>query len=254
MKKSLICVFAAVAAVAMVAVSCQKDPNGKKEKEEEKQLHTSLQGSNYAICCMDDDTYASIEEKIMLDLRNNGDNANWYDWAGNIIPIDKTGTNFYGVDKQNWYYLKLDNISAGWSGGGLNVALTTPGLTEYFAEVAKEPQNYYLHFAYRNNESNTGLAIYPAWVGQEAFKFAVGDAKITVYDSSLGRLDEKSLIQPISGQYKVGEWNEYEVCVKDFGYDYTVTEGAAPNVFCANPGTELGKAYELDAIFYYKKN
>ena len=244
--------LATVASISMVATSCHTaDPEP--EPEPEPELHLSLQGTNYAICCMDDDTFASIEEKISLDLRNNKNDCNWYDWANNIIPVEKSGKNFYGVDKQNWYHLKLDNISAGWSGGGLNVSLSKAGLIDYFAEVAKEPEKYYLHFAYRNNQANTGLAIYPAWVGQEGFKFAVGDASITIYDSSLGRMDEKTVIKPISGEYKVGEWNEYEVCVKDFGYDYTKTQGADPNLFCANPGTELGKEYEIDAIFYYRK-
>lgn len=261
--------MSALAVAAMVAFSCNKDPKPEPKPADDdnppvKELHQSLKGSDYAILCMDDETFASIENKVSLDLRNNGDNCNWYDWVGNIVGRDTTGANFYGVtpEHKNWYYLKLMDISAGWSGGALNVTLETPGLVDYFADVNKDQSHYYLHFALRMNDTR-GLAIYPSWTNglpkdngqnlQEGYKVSVGPAKITVYDKVVNGMRELDLVKPISGEFKAGEWNEYEICVADFGYDFSKAEGDNPNLFVANPGTQLYLAYELDAMFYYKK-
>lgn len=248
--------------VATVFASCEKGNGNNNDSEPapdpEPELHTSLKGSDYAIVFMDDTTIGSIEEKISLDLRNNGANINWYDWAGNTMGIEKSGKNFYGGDETSWLAIKLADVGAGWSGAGMNVTSDTPGLKDYFARVAAEPSKYYLHFAYKSSQSGKGAVIYPAWYSNDTYKVSIGETAQTVYDSSIGVTEEKELLTPLSGQYKAGEWNEYEICVADFNYDYSAEySDGATNVFCvllgADAENDLNKEFEVDAVFYYKK-
>lgn len=257
MKRNIFSLLAAASIAAIVLVSCEKknvDPTDD-DDQDEVVLHESLKGTDYAIIFMDDATAESIIEKVSLDLRVNDANVNWWDWAGNTMILDCTGNNFYGLADTEWLYIKLADNSAGWSGAGMNVTSDTPGLKEYFARVAAAPEKYYLHIAYKSTQSGKGNVIYPAWYTNDAFKVSIGEVAQTVYDATISADDEKDLITPLSGAYKANEWNEYEICVKDFNYDYAAEyTDANTNVFCVLPGTEVDKECQLDAVFYYRKN
>lgn len=249
--------MAAAVAASVVLMSCSKDntDQGKEpEPDPEPVLHSSLQGTDYAVLFMDDETADSIIEKISLDLRVNNANVNWYDWAGNTMVLECSGNNFYGLADKKWLNVKLADNSAGWSGMGMNVTSDTPGLKDYFARVAAEPDKYYLHFAYKSTQSGKGNVIYPAWYAQDSYKVSIGEVAQTVYDSTMGANDEKDLISPLSGSYVANEWNEYEICVSEFNYDYSAeSTDSATNVFCVLPGTDVDKECQLDAVFFYKK-
>jgi len=243
-------------AASVMAVSCGKDngdDNGgstkkeenKEEQKEEKKEETtvsSLNGSNYYVIALDETTYNSISSKVVADLRPDETNRFLYVWEGTYEGGAGSGVNFYGNADG---YTDLIVTSVGWSGAGYFISANDAS-TSKFAAIGADPANYYLHVGYKGK---AGVAHMLFLVfGDSTYSFVVGEGSFT--DNGV----TKNAIAPVSGTFEANEWNEYEICIKDAGVDYTASfPSNGTNIFTFLSGGVTGNEIALDAVFIYKK-
>ena len=209
--------------------------------------YPSLQGSNYYVLLMDNATFNTIAENVTLDLRVNDNNVFLYLWEETYQEGIKTGLGFYGND--DWISV-VTTPTQGWSGGAITLYPEEIENINLLAQIASEPENYYLHFAYKSNSDRTNHAIFcEAWGQPNRIK--IGSVGV---GSFIDNGNTYPALVPVSGQFVAGEWNEYEVKISDTGIDFSKSLTESPNNFFAFlSGGSQGITLDLDAIFIYKK-
>lgn len=259
--------MAAAVAAAFVFASCEKD-NGTNDNggviddggDGSWTIPASLKdGSNFYLIQIGDEEREYLEEnnKVALNLmpynveggENDGKPGIAVDvWsAGETYTAgDGTGLNSYGFTS-GWLSLVVV-APAGWSGGAY--ALRQEGIDDRagFPEVAKieeDIDNYYLHFAYKSEQKTTHVVAFK-W-GTKEYPVRIGHPEGT-FDDGKGY----AITLPVSGEFKLGEWNEYEIPLKDTGIDFSETP-VAGNLFSFLSGAVAGTTLDLDAIFLYRK-
>lgn len=224
-------------------VSCGKEnaDNGATIKpdggNEEENLHESLKGSEYVVIALDENTAATLGNKVKFNIGPNDGARKLYVWDDTYVGGTCSGVNFYG-EAAGWTSFVV--ASVGWSGAGWhNDEAMAP-----FASSAEDLTNWKFHCALKG-VAGKAHNIVLTWNGA-TYKFAIGDGSIEIdgvkYDA----------IAPVGGKFTAGIWNEYEVNLVDTGLNYSV-EGKADNYLSVLSGGETGKTLDLDAIFFYKK-
>lgn len=218
-------------------------------------LHASLKGSNYYVLFLDDDSYAAIEDKVVADFRPSVVDGQTYInidvWSNTYTAGTNSGLGFYGA-ATGWVSFVVGSL--GWSGGAwdlYNKDVDVPNVDKV-KEIAEDLDSYYLHLAYKTNQTGKSHLFYMCWPSADVAgeSFAIGD---TSYN------DAGTVYQPIApvnndGTFTVGEWNEYEIPLKDMGLDFSQDpQKAAINLLAFLSGATAGTTLDLDAIFIYKK-
>lgn len=264
MKKSFMMLCAGALLAGFTFTSCEKD-NGSNGSDAiiddngdgngSENLHASLQGSDYYVLFLDDDSFASIEDKVVADFRPSVIDGETYInidvWSNTYTAGTNSGLGFYGA-ATGWVSFVVG--SAGWSGGAwdlYNGVVDVPDVDKVTA-IADDLDSYYLHFAYKTTQTGRSHMFYMCWPSADyaGTKFAVGD---TPY------VDAGISYEPIApvnndGTFTVGEWNEYEVPLKDMGLDFSQEPmKAAINLLAFLSGATAGTTLDMDAIFIYKK-
>ena len=253
--------FAALMVVAgILAVSCGKDDNGgsiKKDGADDSALHASLKGSSYFPLLLDSESAEAIKSKIVCSLMPDDKTNNLWIWEGTYKGGEGAGLNFYG-NTAGYTDLVVDG-AAGWSGAGWCVytEFTPEGAETAFvadpnpfekikANIGAHPNDYTFHVAYKG-EAKVAHILGVDYAGG-SYKFAVGEG--TLGDKGV----DYAAIAPVSGKFEAGEWNEYEIAVKDMGLDFSSDkyENGTNLLFCLSGGT-AGVEIKLDAAFFYKK-
>ncbi len=221
----------------------------------ESDLPASLQGSDYYVIVMDDYSFESISDKVTLDIRPStgyGSEADGYHgeelwfWAG-YTGGTCSGLNFYG-EAEEWVSMVVTD-GDGWSGFGFCLYIDEEdGALEHNINN----DEFYLHLAYKTSQSGSSHCIYLVGPdGTEGTRYAIGETDYndngTVYN----------LIEPDSGTFETGEWNEYNIPVSkfdiDWSKDYTYNADGGTNILCGLSGGTAGVTLDLDAVFIYKK-
>lgn len=201
----------------------------------------SLKGSNYYVIIMDGVTAASIESKIVGDLRPNDVDKFLYIWDGTYNAGTSTGPNFFG-EVEAWTSLTV--ASAGWSGAGFNINSTAnAALLTSMKDITDHPEDYYLHIGIKSKDNGIHAIILG---GQTEVKFAIGAS---------GFVDGAATYPALGDFTRDGEWQRVEIPVKtltDMGLSYS-NFAANPNIFAFLSGGVTGTTLDLDAVFFYKK-
>lgn len=220
------------------------------------ELHASLQGSNYYVLFLDDDSYAAIEDKVVSDFRpqttEDGQTVVNIDvWDGTYTGGTNSGLGFYGA-ATGWVSFVVGG--SGWSGGAwdlYNGEVDVPGV-ENVTAIAEDLDSYYLHFAYKTNQEGKSHMAYMCWPSADygGTHFAFGDPDVPYVD---GETSYQPVL-PVSGEFVVGEWNEYEIPLNTMNLDFSQEPmKAAINLFAFLSGGVAGTTLDLDAVFIYKK-
>lgn len=205
---------------------------------------SSLSGSNYYLISLDTETYETIKDKVVADFRPNEVDCFLYDWAGGFTGGTCAGPNFYGV-VTDWVNMSI-NTGLGWFGAGF--FSTNLDNIKKLADISAEPENYYLHMA---------------WKGTNTGNYAV-----KLYD---GVIDGCPIIVDVEGEYgftRDGEWYEIEVPIQVFydkglNYNADILSSLSPDT-SGNTGLNImaitqpdngtmPQSLQIDAVFIYKK-
>lgn len=212
----------------------------------------SLKGSNYYVIIMDGVTAASIESKIVGDLRPNDVNRFMYIWENGTAYSSGTsvGPNFFG-EVESWTSLVV--ASLGWSGAGFNVRSVPVdendnvdenlALLASMKDITDHPEDYYLHIGIKSKDNAIHAIILG---GQTEVKFAIGAS---------GFVDGANTLPALGNFTRDGEWQRVEIPVKtltDMGLSYS-NFAKNPNIFAFLSGGVTGTTLDLDAVFFYKK-
>lgn len=274
--KTFFHVFAAVcAASAMMFTSCSKTENpdngdngdngGNGGGTDTELSEVLTKGSDFYLISIGDEEneYLAGKKKITMDLRpytfdvdgdgqveEGEDGIGMYIWENTYLGGTPSGVNSFGFG-EGW--LSLVVADKNWSGAAYN--LTESGVTnrkdlDLLKELDKD--GYYFHLAYRTMQENIAHLISINWCGK-SYKFAIGEGSFDESDSNGNFVKKHSVIAPVNGAFKIGEWAEYEIKVADMGIDWTV-EAQSDNFFQMSSGGVAGTTLDLDAIFFYKKN
>lgn len=266
MKKSFMMLFAGALLAGFTFTSCEKDnggngsdaiidDNGGDNGGGTSNLHASLQGSNYYVLFLDDDSFASIQDKVVADFRPSVvDGVTYINidvWSGTYTAGTNSGLGFYG-GATGWVSFVVGTV--GWSGGAWDLYNGTADVPDVdkVPAIAEDLDSYYLHFAYKTNQASSSHLLQMCWPSADygGSKFAIGNAPYV--DAGV----TYNPIAPVNndGTFTVGEWNEYEVPLKDMGLDFSQEPmKAAINLFVFLSGGTTGTTLDLDAIFIYKK-
>ncbi|MGN1211010.1 MAG: hypothetical protein ACI4TM_04945 [Candidatus Cryptobacteroides sp.] len=247
MKKNLLKMAAASLAVLAMAAGCTKDNSGANDNDNtlkddeditiDETLPESLKGKKYAPIALDEESAAAIKDRVVTDLYVNGSTINLWVWNGYEGGVS-AGLNFYGYAVGQ---TALTVNSTDWSGAGWCVADEAP--VESF--VGSDSLNdWYFHMGYYTSQENKVHLMSVVWAGQ-SYVFAIGQG--TYVDKDV----PYQAIKPVGGSFKVGEWNEYEICLADMGLDFSKTH--IGNYLTVVSGNEVGTTFVADAIFFYKK-
>jgi hypothetical protein len=201
----------------------------------------SLKGSNYYVIIMDGVTAASIESKIVGDLRPNDVDKFLYIWDGTYNAGTSSGPNFFG-EVEAWTSLTV--ASSGWSGAGFNInSAANADVLASMKDITDHPEDYYLHIGIKSKDNATHAIILG---GQTDVKFAIG---------ANGFVDGAVTYPALGNFTRDGEWQRVEIPVKtltDMGLSYSNFSNN-PNVFAFLSGGVTGTTLDLDAVFFYKK-
>lgn len=268
MKKTFLMLFAGALLAGFTFTACEKD-NGNNtggnggaivddddDEGGEVSLHPSLQGSDYYVLFMDDDSYASIEDKVVADFRPAVDAegntvVNIDVWSGTYTAGTNSNVGFYGA-ATGWVSFVVGN--GGWSGGAwdlYNGVVDVPNVDKVTA-IADDLESYYLHFAYKTAQEGKSHLMYMTWPSADTAgkSHAFGDPSVPYDDNGI----QYTPILPVSGEFVVGEWNEYEIPLADMGLDFSQEPlKAAINLFAFLSGGVAGTTLDLDAVFIYRK-
>lgn len=269
MKKSFLMLFAGALLAGFTFTSCEKDngtsgngdaiiDNGGSDDDDDNggssDLHASLQGSDYYVLFLDDDSYAAIEDKVVADFRPSVvDGVTYVNidvWSNTYEAGTNSGLGFYG-GATGWVSFVVG--SAGWAGGAFdlyNLDADVPNVDKVTA-IADDLDNYYLHFAYKTNQTGRAHCLYMTWpsADTQGANFAIGDKNYVDGATDL------TPVEPVSGEFAVGEWNEYEIPLNTMGLDFSKEPLKAQInllAFLSN-GNAAGTTLDLDAVFIYKK-
>lgn len=265
MKKSFMMLFAGALLAGFTFTSCEKD-NGSNGSDaiiddnggnggSTSDLHASLQGSNYYVLFMDDYSFDAIKDKVVADFRPSVvDGVTYINidvWSNTYSAGTNSGLGFYG-GATGWVSFVVG--SAGWSGGAwdlYNGTADVPDVDKVTA-IDDDLDSYYLHLAYKTNQTGKSHLFYMTWpsAATAGASFAIGETPYV--DNGV----TYNPIAPVSndGKFVVGEWNEYEVALKDMGLDFSQEPVKdAINLLAFLSGATAGTTLDLDAIFIYKK-
>lgn len=195
------------------------------------------EGSHFYVIQMDDTTFSTIKDDVILDLRPDDVTKFMYNWSNTYEIGDKTGFNYYG--QGDWMSLKVRD--EGWSGGGYYVA-------EDFGEVdlsdiSNNPDDYYFHIALKSSQSNTSYL----------FLFC-RDVKICIGDADF--IDAGETYLAYADFTRDGQWHNIEIPVT-----YLIEKGLFSekqsfsdfNILALLSGGTEGTTLDIDAAFFYKK-
>ena len=205
---------------------------------------SSLSGSNYYLISLDTETYETIKDKVVADFRPNEVDCFLYDWAGGFTGGTCAGPNFYGV-VTDWVNMSI-NTGLGWFGAGF-FSMNLDNIKK-LADISAEPENYYLHMAWKGNNT--------------------GNYAVKLYD---GVIDGCPVTVDVDGEYgfaRDGEWHEIEVPLKAFydqglNYNTEILSNLSPDT-SGNTGLNImaitqpddgtmPQSLQIDAVFIYKK-
>ena len=204
---------------------------------------SSLKGSNYYVIIMDGVTAASIESKIVGDLRPNDVDRFLHVWPDGTSYSNGTavGPNFFG-EVEGWSTYIVGTL--GWSGGGFNInSAANADVLASMKDITDNPEDYYLHIGIKSKDNATHAIILD---GQTSVKFAIGAS---------GFVDGAVTYPALANFTRDGEWQRVEIPVKtltDMGLTYSNII-KDPNVFAFLSGGVTGTTLDLDAVFFYKK-
>lgn len=234
-------------------IACSKTPDnsgnvkpGGGGETPDPSVPASLQGSAYYPIILDEESAGTIAGKIVCDLRPDDVTKHLYIWTGGetYAAGEGAGTNFYG---NTGGYLDLVVTNAGWSGAGYNGSADAPNIAK-LANIAAEPANYYIHFAYKGA---AGVAHMLHFYGtdEKSYDVVVGEGSVVIDDVA-----HKPNLTPLSGAFVADEWNEYEISVQDAGVNFAPAYPAGGlNYLTFLSGGVSGHELKLDAVFIYKK-
>lgn len=202
--------------------------------------YSCLNGSNYYLIYMDDNTAASLGDKVVEDLRPDDSSKFLYVWNNTYTAGTCSGPNAFG-EVADWVNMIVTNV--GWSGLGFNC--TDMNLLNGLATVTDNPNDYYLHIAIKGTSPVTHLF---------AVDGTAGSAKIVLGPSSF--TDNGATYPKYSDYTTDGEWNQIDVPVSYLtkqGLSFTTDNTNPQNVFWALSGGTQGTQLQIDGIFFYKK-
>jgi uncharacterized protein YjdB/beta-glucanase (GH16 family) len=200
-----------------------------------KQGEQSLYGSDYHILSLGENTFKSIQNKVLSDWRANTDVQVW-ESTFNAAPASNE-VNSYGL-ADPWIGMTVSD--KGWSGGAFAVS----GYMD-LTRVRSERENYCFHVALKSTQ--------PVSVYTFSFTDGKGDtARIAVGN----RKNENGLI-PKYNFARNGLWHEIQIplSLPEFDNLYKQPFGGAQgnvNLVTFSAGGDAGTALNMDALFFYK--
>ncbi|NDV80019.1 hypothetical protein [Dysgonomonas sp. 511] len=243
MKKNFfMLLFMSLLFTGIVATSCSSDDDDNVEKPggnnnggddgNDKDLHESLQGSNYYVLILDGETSATIEKKIVADYRPDDTNKFLYVWDNTYDGGTSTGPNFYG-EVEGWTSLIVGG--AGWSGCGFAV---TDGV-----DMTKVDDSYSFHIAMKSKDNASHVLIF---YGNDGTKDV--EVKICIGSTNFEE------VAPYTDFKRDGEWHEIIIPVSDLFDKGLRFAKASPdaNVLAFLSGGVTGTTLDADAAFFYK--
>ena len=194
---------------------------------------------------MDEITYASNQELVVADFRSTNDYENYY--ANNFYIWEDTYYNGYagGLNSMgtSLSYLSLIVGSVGWSGCGFNLAdpQSLKAYKQLCYDIAKNPDDYYIHFAMKSTDNATHLIC--AFNDANNAHWSIGDS----YDNGT--------LYPSDGDFvRNGEWAEFNFPLAPFANRMEIAASVEyrPNIFYILSGDATGAQLNLDAIYIYR--
>ncbi|MGY5355521.1 Ig-like domain-containing protein [Wenyingzhuangia sp. IMCC45467] len=199
----------------------------------------TLDGSDYYVIQLDENSYNTISTKVTHDLRTDNDTKNLYVWENTFTGGNSVGSNFYGLD-QDWISMVVGNV--GWSGAGFNVAATYGDID--MTNLFDNPSDYYLHIGLKTGQA-AGSYLFILTDGQAEAKIAIGndfDDNGTVYTSYAPLVRDNT-------------WNSIEIPVTHLNTLglYFNEPFQDVNILAVLAGGTQGTTFDMDAVFFYKK-
>lgn len=212
--------------VATCAVTVTKGGGGSTDE--------SLLGSNYYVFVLDETSLASIDGKVVADLRPNESTKFLYVWDNTYVAGTPVGPNFYG-QLDGWTALVVNNV--GWSGCGFFSAAASGGF-----DFTAIDATYTLHLGIKSQDTGVHSIILNDGGGNE-------------YRAVLGNRSDGDGVAPWGDFTRNGEWQEVEIPMsyflnKGLTYRSTIAEG---NSIAFLSGGIQGTVLNVDALFIYKK-
>lgn len=259
--KKIVKILAMLAMASCVFASCEKTEGNNENGEGDNgiiddggssvQLPAALSGSDYIVFFLGESEYKAIEKKVSVNLMPNNSNIFVDVWpAGETyVGAETVGLNSFGFG-EDWLSFAV-NVGQTWSGGAIatrgsdddSVALPAADLKK----IMSNPSEWYFHFALKSDVPGESHVVTLWWADKD---YAV------VAGANPGDFDDGGKVAvrptPVSGEYKVGEWNEYEIPISQTGLNFNLPIAAGNLVSFLSGGT-AGKTINLDAVYIYKK-
>ncbi len=200
----------------------------------------ALNGSNYYVITLDENSFQTIADKVVADLRPNENDAFLYIWENTYEAGNSSGPNSFG-EVEPWISLSVTNV--GWSGFGINVKDLAK--LNLMSAISENPEEYFLHIAIKGRTATSHL------FGLESSRSKAG---VAIGPNAF--VDGGDTFPAFANYSTDGEWNHIDIPMTEFtknGVVYSNDNAVDFNVFYVLSGGTAGTALDIDAIFIYKK-
>ena len=208
-------------------------------------LHASLQGSNYYVFQLDEYNYNKIKNKVVADLRPDGDGTdetkkNLYFWEASFEAGTTRGPNFYG-EVEGWPSLVTTAVWEGTGGAGISIPANYATELASMKAINEDIDNFYLHIAVKSQTSGNHTISLPYGDGNEG-KIVLGTTP-------------NGAAQVFSDFARDGEWHEFNIPMRTFYNSGLLYRGdvTTTNVLTITSIGNVGTTFQYDACFIYKK-
>lgn len=202
--------------------------------------HETLNGSDYYIVQMGEQSYNAISDKVIHDLRPSDDGVrNLFVWDNTLNGGNAVGTNFYGLD-EGWVNFNVGTV--GWSGAGYSVGSDSELID--MTRMFDNPEDYYLHIGLKTGQASSSY-LFILSDGTSQARIAIGD---DFNDNGTTFTSYQQLVRD-------NNWNSIEIPItylNSLGLYYNEPFNDV-NVVAFLAGGITGTTVDIDAMFFYKK-
>lgn len=221
-----------------------KDDDNTDNDETSTGITLDTTGSDYYVFLLGDSQFESLGDKVVADLRPEGDGTddtqkNLYIWENTYTPGTCTGPNAFG-EVETWTSLVVGSV--GWSGAGITIPEAYSEALAKMKSIDSSYDDYVLNVVLKTSQASWGVALRLDYGDSNYASVVVGNTAI-------------ENINPYVDITHDGEWNQITIPISKFyesSFTYNKENITKSNVFSFVSGAVAGTTLDIDACFIYK--